>query len=462
MSGTAPSAIVVGAGLAGLTCAYRLQERGWQVTVLEAADRIGGRVLTERRDGHVYDLGPTLVSDKYTEYLKLVDDLGLADRVVPSSTLVGVVSGGPGSSSGPDYTLHVLDTAKPLRSFARTKVLTTKAKLKLVAKGLNLLRPLHKLNPYELSNKVHYDDESMQSYLDRVFGPELNESLLAAVARGVTLSTPREASVIEFFAGAAAATGRMISLTGSLDTLTEALAGALDVRLNTPVVEVIRSGSGVVVRTTTDEEQADACVITTPFADAATLYPTLKEAGSELLSATHYTGCYTLQLRYDRRPPPEREPYIVMVPKSASAEVAAVFLEHVKAPDRAPAGQSQFDLFFNLADDPPDRGFAEWTDEELLETGRRFVEQLYPELAGSFLGSNLYRWSYAAHKGNVGYYAALDTFLRSHPGDDPVQVAGDWMSVAGQESAVVAGVKAAERVAGQAASASAGGNSGGR
>ena len=78
---------MVGAGLAGLSCAFRLQQGGWRVRVLEAGDRVGGRVLTKRADGHVYDVGPTLVSDKYTEYLKLVGELGLPDRVVPSSAL---------------------------------------------------------------------------------------------------------------------------------------------------------------------------------------------------------------------------------------------------------------------------------------------------------------------------------------------------------------------------------------
>src|SRR5581483_8254861 len=182
-------AVVVGAGLAGLSCAYRLQQAGWRVTVLESGDRVGGRVLTKRADGHLFDVGPTLVSDKYTEYLKLLDELGLSDRVVPSSSLVGVVSAGPDGNE-----LHILDAARPIRSFARTTLLPTSAKLKLIARGRALLKPLYKLNPYELSNKVHYDTESMQSYLDRVFGPELNGSLLAAVARGVTLSTPQEAS----------------------------------------------------------------------------------------------------------------------------------------------------------------------------------------------------------------------------------------------------------------------------
>lgn len=38
-----PSAIVVGAGLAGLSSAYELEKAGWQVTVLEARNQVGGR-----------------------------------------------------------------------------------------------------------------------------------------------------------------------------------------------------------------------------------------------------------------------------------------------------------------------------------------------------------------------------------------------------------------------------------
>jgi monoamine oxidase len=40
------SCVVIGAGLAGLSAAYRLKQKNWQVTVLEARDRLGGRVLT--------------------------------------------------------------------------------------------------------------------------------------------------------------------------------------------------------------------------------------------------------------------------------------------------------------------------------------------------------------------------------------------------------------------------------
>ena len=50
-------AIIVGAGLAGLTCAKVLSERGAHVTVFEASDGVGGRVRTDAVDGFLLDRG---------------------------------------------------------------------------------------------------------------------------------------------------------------------------------------------------------------------------------------------------------------------------------------------------------------------------------------------------------------------------------------------------------------------
>lgn len=48
---------VVGAGLAGLACARRLQTAGRDVVVLEASDGVGGRVRTDVVDGFLLDRG---------------------------------------------------------------------------------------------------------------------------------------------------------------------------------------------------------------------------------------------------------------------------------------------------------------------------------------------------------------------------------------------------------------------
>lgn len=53
---------VVGAGVGGLAAAARLAASGHAVTVLEQSERVGGKLGTFERDGHVFDTGPSLVT----------------------------------------------------------------------------------------------------------------------------------------------------------------------------------------------------------------------------------------------------------------------------------------------------------------------------------------------------------------------------------------------------------------
>jgi monoamine oxidase len=72
--------VVVGAGLAGLTCAYRLRQAGVTATVLEAADRIGGRVWTRRgafAPGIVVERGGELIDTGHLEIRQLCQELHL-------------------------------------------------------------------------------------------------------------------------------------------------------------------------------------------------------------------------------------------------------------------------------------------------------------------------------------------------------------------------------------------------
>ena len=61
-SARAPHALVIGAGLGGLSAAMRLGAKGYRVTVLDRLDRTGGRGSSITRDGHRFDLGPTIVT----------------------------------------------------------------------------------------------------------------------------------------------------------------------------------------------------------------------------------------------------------------------------------------------------------------------------------------------------------------------------------------------------------------
>jgi monoamine oxidase len=76
----APRIVIVGAGLAGLSCAYRLRQAGYVAKVYEASDRVGGRCWTGRgafADGQLYEHGGELIDQGHNQIRNLAHELGL-------------------------------------------------------------------------------------------------------------------------------------------------------------------------------------------------------------------------------------------------------------------------------------------------------------------------------------------------------------------------------------------------
>jgi len=76
----APRIIVIGAGVAGLTCAYRLKQAGYTAQVYEASDRLGGRCWSIRgsfADGQIAEHGGELIDQGHTAIRNLVHEFGL-------------------------------------------------------------------------------------------------------------------------------------------------------------------------------------------------------------------------------------------------------------------------------------------------------------------------------------------------------------------------------------------------
>lgn len=73
--------IIIGAGLTGLTVAYLLKKKGIAALVLEARDRIGGRILTRYKENEPpIEMGATWLGQKHQSLNNLLNDLGIEIR----------------------------------------------------------------------------------------------------------------------------------------------------------------------------------------------------------------------------------------------------------------------------------------------------------------------------------------------------------------------------------------------
>lgn len=84
MSGS--QVVVIGAGIAGLAAAHRLSQRGARVTVLEASDRVGGKLLPGEIAGARVDLGAESMLARRPEAVALAREVGLDERLQPPAT----------------------------------------------------------------------------------------------------------------------------------------------------------------------------------------------------------------------------------------------------------------------------------------------------------------------------------------------------------------------------------------
>jgi len=436
----APCAAVVGAGLAGLSGAYRLQQAGWRVSVFESSEVPGGRVQTVSRDGYLIDTGASALADTYRAYLMLVNELGLGSEVAATAPAVAIYR---------DGRLHELRLDRLIRTGLRTRVLSWSAKLRLsrLAWDIAIARWRGQLDYADMSRAASLDTESAADYARRALGREVDDYLASPIVRTMLIADAHKVSKVELLSGVANIfSSRMLALRGGQARLPQLLAQRIPPRFGHTVQKVQEDDSGVNVqyrdsRGTQQRDRFDACLVACQLPEALQICIDHQVPLQRLCTGLRYTQCITVAVGLRRQP--RSAAFLVHMPQCEDAEIALLFLEHNKVADRVPAGCGLISCHWETAAATEMMGR---TDNEIVGRSLDTVLRVFPELRGNVAFGYVTRWRRALPLTAVGAYRLICSFNAAVNPRSRVQFAGDYMSAAGQNTAVELGSKAARRL----------------
>ncbi|MBT3153704.1 protoporphyrinogen oxidase [Streptomyces sp. CHD11] len=312
-AGDGPRVVVVGAGIAGLAAAHRLLERGARVTVVEASDRVGGKLLPGEIAGARVDLGAESLLARRPEAVGLAREVGLADRLQPPATASAA-----------------LWTRGALRPMPKGHVMGVPGTADALAGVLSDEGVARIGRDADLPRTEVGDDVAVGEYVAARLGREvvdrLVEPLLGGVYAGDAYRISMRAAVPQLFeaarshtsltegvreiqakAAAARQTGPVfMGIAGGVGTLPLAVADSVRARgagilTGTPVTDLRREPeTGWRVVAGDRELRADAVVVAVPAPAAAALLRAEAPGAAAELAGVEYASMALVTLAYRR------------------------------------------------------------------------------------------------------------------------------------------------------------------
>jgi protoporphyrinogen/coproporphyrinogen III oxidase len=375
---------VIGGGIGGLTAAHALVGAGFDVHVLDAAEKPGGVIGTSRVDGFLREhAASSFLAGPSRGALRLCDELG-----VPVE---------PASANAKRRWIFIDGQLRPVPrnpvEFVRSDLLTWRGKLALLRE------------PFA-PPRVRGDDESMHAWAARRLGPEAARAFIAPLVTGVFAADshdvsleagfPRFASLDEQgglargFAKQAAATvagklmaaagnsGRarrrkrrqgMFAPTGGLGALTDALAASLGprVHLGRRVYKLAAADKGVLV----DGERWDAVVLATSATDGSALTADGMPDLAAKLRELHRAPVALVYLGVSQHDvPAAADGFGALVAAGEDPRVLGIVFESTVWPNRAPQGYALLRCIYGGSRDPE---ATQLSDHDLIEQAVRDV-----------------------------------------------------------------------------------------
>ena len=426
--------IVIGAGIAGLTAAYRLQQAGYAVTVLEADSKVGGRMITIHWKGLAIDPGAEFVTgaDKYL--LDMARQLDIQHKLINYSEQqtgfnVSVMRGGR---------IHPVNFMS-IPSYLGWTGVSLAGRLSMFKLLPHMLR-YGRVDVYRPESAPGDDAIDMEQFFYQKINGEMFEywvQPMMDVFCGYT-STDLSAKMLLLLFGNYLSQ-KLYTFQGGIGVLPDTLAGKLDVTCSARVtnIQMLSDGSGARVSYQIEGQarnlDADCVVLAVPGNAVLPLFTEPRPAWQAFFPQVDYTrvGIVYHLVEGDEAVFDEGG---IMFPRKEPWQLSA--LGWKRRPDGRVLAMS--DLKAHLYDPAMDNE----TLEHIITT--EMIRAL-PQFEGRITDQMVFRWPLKVPTFRVGYLRALKTF-KMNPQEGPVYFCGDYLIGPNTGGALACGWLCAELV----------------
>ena len=448
--------VVVGGGIAGLAATRRLVERlpSELPVLIEAEQRVGGKLLTERVDGFVIEAAADSFLSRKDRGVGLCEELGLRGELVGRRPELArtYVRRGSKLHPLPEGLTGMIPTS--LVELADSALLTPAGRERLAAE-------------VEVPAAVGDADESIASFVSRRLGREAYENLVEPLMTGIyggdgeqlslraTFPQLRElerehGSVLRGLAAQSrepVAYPPFVSLASGMDTLVRALANALEGRVQSALgqqaVALRRSGDGFVVEL--DDRatfEADAVILALPAHAAAGLLADVDPELAVLHADIPYASSAIVTLGYREDDVVHAlDGYGYVVPRVEETDVLACTWSSRKWEGRAREGAVLLRVYLGRFGG---RDVTDEPDEALLDLARNEVALL--GIAAEPIVTRIHRWPLGMPQYVLGHPKRLERIERRLEELPGLALAGAAYRGVGIPDCIKSGEQAAESV----------------
>ncbi|MEI3607832.1 protoporphyrinogen oxidase [Pseudogracilibacillus sp. SE30717A] len=375
--------LIIGGGITGLASAFYLQEKikakklPYTIKLVEANNRLGGKIETVHREGFTIERGPDSFLSRKKPAVELVQKLGLTEQLVRNATGQAHILVGKKLHKIPSGSFMGVPTE--VQPFLFSGLFSAKGKLRA---GMDFVRPKGKT----------VTDQSLGMFFRRRFGDELVENLIEPLLSGIYSGDIDEMSLMATFPNfyqleqkygslikglqqtmpkrqktKKKQSGVFYALKGGFESLVDELASQLGediISLSTAVDHIEKKENGYhVLLSDGTVYKADAMIITSPHTSLKKFFS--KHEALNIVNEIPTTSVANVALAYDQKAiKKELDGTGFVVSRNSKFRITACTWTHRKWPDTTPEGKV---LLRSYVGGPHDPEAVNLSDDDLVE-----------------------------------------------------------------------------------------------